>query len=77
MTRGEDLATATHVHRVLQALLDLPTPRYRHHELVTDAAGRRLSKRDRALTIRAMRESGISPGEIFDLALGMAPSLWA
>ena len=77
VTRGEDLATATHVHRVLQALLDLPTPRYRHHELVTDAAGRRLSKRDRALTIRAMRESGISPGEIFDLALGMAPSLWA
>ena len=77
VTRGEDLATATHVHRVLQALLNLPTPRYRHHELVTDAAGRRLSKRDRALTIRAMRESGISPGEIFDLALGMAPSLWA
>ena len=77
VTRGEDLATATHVHRVLQALLNLPTPRYRHHELVTDAAGRRLAKRDRALTIRAMRESGISPGEIFDLALGMAPSLWA
>ena len=77
VTRGEDLATATHVHRVLQALLDLPTPRYRHHELVTDAAGRRLSKRDRALTIRTMRESGISPGEIFDLALGIAPSLSA
>lgn len=74
VTRGEDLAPTTHVHRVLQALLDLPTPRYRHHELVTDAAGRRLSKRDRALTIRAMRESGISPAEIFDLALGIAPS---
>ena len=41
VTRGEDLATATHVHRVLQAL-GLPTPRYRHHELMTDAAGRRL-----------------------------------
>ena len=74
VTRGEDLAPATHVHRVLQALLDLPTPCYRHHGLVTDAAGRRLSKRDRALTIRAMRESGISSAEIFDLALGIAPS---
>ena len=74
VTRGEDLATSTHVHRVLQALLDLPTPRYRHHGLVTDAAGRRLSKRDRALTIRAMRESGISRAEIIDLAIGIAPS---
>jgi glutamyl-Q tRNA(Asp) synthetase len=64
VTRGADLASATHVHRVLQALLDLPTPRYRHHALVTDADGRRLSKRDRALTIRSMRESGSSPAEI-------------
>jgi glutamyl-Q tRNA(Asp) synthetase len=68
VTRGADLARATHVHRVLQALLDLPTPRYRHHALVTDAAGRRLSKRDRALTIRSMRESGISPTEIITRA---------
>jgi len=74
VTRGQDLAPATHVHRVLQALLDLPTPCYRHHALVTDAAGRRLSKRDRALTIRSMRESGISPAEILDLALGIASS---
>ena len=64
VTRGEDLAAATHIHRVLQALLDLPTPRYRHHALVTDAVGRRLSKRDRALTIRSMRESGIGPAEV-------------
>ena len=68
VTRGEDLATATHVHRVLQALLGLPTPRYHHHELLTDAAGRRLSKRDRALTIRSMRESGISSAEVIALA---------
>ena len=74
VTRGEDLAMATHVHRGLQALLDLPTPRYHHHQLVTDAAGRRLSKRDRALTIRSMRKSGIAPAEIIDLALGIAPS---
>jgi hypothetical protein len=71
VTRGEDLATATHVHRVLQALLGLPTPRYRHHEFVTDAAGRRLSKRDRALTIRSMRRSGISPAKIIARAASM------
>ncbi len=49
---------------MLQALLDLPTPRYRHHALLTDAAGRRLAKRDRALTIRAMREGGMTPAEV-------------
>src|SRR3546814_7715264 len=49
VARGEDLFAATHVHRLLQALLGLPTPRYHHHPLVTDAAGRRLAKRDRAL----------------------------
>jgi glutamyl-Q tRNA(Asp) synthetase len=64
VTRGEDLATATPIHRVLQVLLGLPTPRYRHHRLLTDAAGRRLSKRDGAQTIRSMREKGISPAEI-------------
>jgi glutamyl-Q tRNA(Asp) synthetase len=68
VTRGEDLATATHIHRVLQALLGLPTPRYRHHRLLTDAAGRRLSKRDGARTIRSMREKGMSPAEIMRLA---------
>jgi glutamyl-Q tRNA(Asp) synthetase len=64
VTRGADLAPATHVHRVLQALLGLPTPRYRHHPLLTDAAGRRLAKRDGAPTIRAMRRAGSSPADI-------------
>jgi glutamyl-Q tRNA(Asp) synthetase len=64
VTRGVDLFAATHIHRVLQALLGLPVPAYRHHALLTDAAGRRLAKRDRALTIRAMREAGMSPAEI-------------
>jgi glutamyl-Q tRNA(Asp) synthetase len=64
VTRGADLSAATHIHRVLQALLGLPTPRYRHHPLVTDAAGRRLAKRDRALTIRAMRAAGIGPQQV-------------
>jgi len=56
--RGEDLLTSTHVHRILQALLDLPEPVYRHHPLLTDATGRRLAKRDRALTLQALRERG-------------------
>jgi glutamyl-Q tRNA(Asp) synthetase len=72
VTRGADLVEATHVHRVLQALLGLPTPRYRHHVLLSDATGRRLSKRDRALTIRSMRQSGISPGEILARAMQAA-----
>jgi glutamyl-Q tRNA(Asp) synthetase len=72
VTRGADLVEATHIHRVLQALLGLPTPRYRHHVLLSDATGRRLSKRDRALTIRSMRQSGMSPGEILERAMQAA-----
>jgi glutamyl-Q tRNA(Asp) synthetase len=64
VTRGRDLASATHVHRVLQALLGLPAPRYRHHPLLTDANGRRLAKRDHALTIRAMRAAGMTHADI-------------
>jgi glutamyl-Q tRNA(Asp) synthetase len=64
VTRGVDLFTATHIHRLLQALLGLSTPVYRHHPLLTDASGRRLAKRDRALTIRAMREAGVTPAKI-------------
>jgi len=56
--RGEDLRVAAHLHTLLQALLDLPRPVYRHHRLITDEAGRRLAKRDKALTLRAMREAG-------------------
>jgi glutamyl-Q tRNA(Asp) synthetase len=68
VTRGEDLAIATHIHRVLQALLGLPAPRYSHHELLTDAVGRRLAKRDGAPTMRSMRQQGLSPAEIIALA---------
>jgi glutamyl-Q tRNA(Asp) synthetase len=68
VTRGADLFAATHIHRLLQALLGLPTPRYRHHPLLTDAAGRRLAKRDRALTIRAMRDAGRSAKQILAAA---------
>ena len=68
VTRGEDLAIATHIHRVLQALLGLPAPRYRHHALLTDAVGRRLAKRDGAPTMRSMRQQGMSPSEVIAMA---------
>jgi glutamyl-Q tRNA(Asp) synthetase len=64
VTRAEDLFDATHVHRLLQALLDLPTPRYHHHRMLTDAAGRRLAKRDADLTLRALRAAGRKPSDI-------------
>jgi glutamyl-Q tRNA(Asp) synthetase len=68
VTRGVDLFAATHVHRLLHALLGLPTPAYCHHPLLTDATGRRLAKRDRAATIRAMRAAGTTPSEILKTA---------
>lgn len=64
VTRGEDLFEATHIHRLLQALLDLPAPRYRHHRLLTDDSGRRFAKRDRSLTLRSLREAGHAPDDI-------------
>jgi glutamyl-Q tRNA(Asp) synthetase len=68
VTRGVDLFAATHIHRLLQALLDLPVPRWRHHPLLTDAAGRRFAKRDRAQTLRALREAGHGPADVRALA---------
>jgi glutamyl-Q tRNA(Asp) synthetase len=58
IVRGVDLFAATHVHRLLQALLGLPTPRYHHHPLLTDERGERLAKRTGALSLAAMREAG-------------------
>jgi glutamyl-Q tRNA(Asp) synthetase len=63
VTRGEDLLPATHVHRLLQALLGLPEPAYRHHPLLTDESGKRLSKRHGALALRALREAGLNPAQ--------------
>ncbi len=68
VTRGADLFAATHIHRLLQELLGLPTPRYRHHPLLTDAQGRRLAKRDDALSVRAMRAAGMSAAEVLGAA---------
>ena len=56
--RGEDLAEATPVQRLLQRLLGLPEPAYLHHKLLRDRAGRRLAKRDSAQTLAARRATG-------------------
>ncbi|HVJ00450.1 MAG TPA: glutamyl-Q tRNA(Asp) synthetase [Sphingomonas sp.] len=58
VVRGQDLFAATHIHRLLQALLGLPTPVYRHHSLLTDAAGHRLAKRTGAPTLAERRLAG-------------------
>ena len=69
VTRGTDLFESTHVHRLLQALLGLPVPEYWHHPLLVDERGRRYAKRDRALTLRALRESGHDPASIRDMVI--------
>jgi glutamyl-Q tRNA(Asp) synthetase len=58
VTRGRDLFPTTPLHRLLQALLGLPVPRYRHHRLIRDAAGKRLAKRDHAHSLAKLREQG-------------------
>ncbi len=68
VTRGEDLLASTDVHRLLQALLGLPTPDYEHHPLILDAAGRRLAKRDGAPTLAALRDQGRSPADVRTMA---------
>jgi glutamyl-Q tRNA(Asp) synthetase len=61
VVRGADLFHATHVHRLLQALLDLPVPVYHHHGLILDADGRRLAKRHGAPTLADLRLAGADP----------------
>ena len=68
VTRGRDLFAATAIHRVLQCLLGLPCPVYRHHALVRDPSGKRLAKRDDARAIAAYRDAGMSPQEVLELA---------
>jgi glutamyl-Q tRNA(Asp) synthetase len=66
VTRGEDLRPSTDLHRLIQALMDWPVPNYAHHRLIVDADGKRMAKRDRAMTLRDMRERGISRNEVID-----------
>src|SRR3979411_1943717 len=64
VVRGQDLFWSTSVHRLLQQLLGLPQPAYRHHRLVLDAAGRKLSKSTEATGLRELRAAGATPGDI-------------
>src|SRR5579871_2377685 len=64
VVRGQDLFWSTSVHRLLQALLGLPQPAYRHHRLIRDAAGQKLSKSTAATGLRELRAAGVTPAEI-------------
>jgi glutamyl-Q tRNA(Asp) synthetase len=68
VVRGRDLFHATAVHRLLQALLGLPQPRYHHHRLVLGADGHKLSKSTQSTGLRELRARGASPDEIRRLA---------
>lgn len=78
VTRGQDLFEATHVHRLLQVLLDLPEPMYHHHRLITDEAGRKLSKSRGDTSLASLRAGGEDAASIrrrlgFEVA-GPAPA---
>ncbi len=66
VTRGLDLFSSTHLHRVIQGLLGLPTPMYRHHGLICDAQGKRLAKRDGARSLLSLREAGLTAQQVLD-----------
>jgi glutamyl-Q tRNA(Asp) synthetase len=66
VVRGRDLFAATDVHRLLQALLGLPTPFYHHHALLTDAFGNRLAKRHDAPTLAGLRAAGADAGALVE-----------
>ena len=64
VTRGQDLFEASHVHRLLQALLGYEPPAYNHHKLLTDAQGKRFAKRDKAQTLQSLRSAGHTPADV-------------
>jgi glutamyl-Q tRNA(Asp) synthetase len=64
VVRGQDLFWSTSVHRLLQHLLDLPPPSYRHHRLLLDEAGQKMSKSTKATGIRELRSSGATPADV-------------
>jgi glutamyl-Q tRNA(Asp) synthetase len=68
VTRGRDLFAATHIHRLLQALLDLNTPDYHHHALIAGPDGARLAKREGAPSLRGLREAGRSAVDVRAMA---------
>lgn len=75
VVRGLDLFASTHVHRLLQHLLDLPVPHYRHHPLLAGPDGQRLAKRHGAPTLSSLREAGVDPLSLAaDLLAGRLPA---
>jgi glutamyl-Q tRNA(Asp) synthetase len=75
VVRGRDLFESTHVHRLLQALLGLPTPAYHHHALLTDDGGTRLAKRTGAPSLASLRHRGVDPADLADnLRAGILPA---
>ncbi len=64
IVRGQDLFEATHVQRLLQALLGLPEPVYRHHRLLLGPDGKRFAKRDRAETLESLRDRGVTADQL-------------
>ncbi|HEV2079057.1 MAG TPA: tRNA glutamyl-Q(34) synthetase GluQRS [Allosphingosinicella sp.] len=75
VVRGRDLFAASHVHRLLQHLLDLPVPRYHHHPLLTGPDGQRLAKRHGAPTLSSLGEAGVDGHKLAaDLLAGRLPA---
>lgn len=72
VTRGMDLLAATDIHRLLQILLDLPEPIYRHHRLIAAPDGRKLSKSQRDKSLQSLRKEGATPQMIKEM-VGLAP----
>src|SRR5262249_27151779 len=72
VTRGEDLFRSTDIHRLLQALLGYATPDYHHHPLLKDNSGKRFAKRDKSVTLRALRAEGHSSADIKRMCAGFS-----
>jgi len=67
VSRGEDLVESTHIHKIIQLLLGLQSPLYLHHPLIMDSNGKRLSKRNRAQTVKSLKSKGYKREDVIDL----------
>ena len=65
VVRGQDLFAATSIHRLLQCLLELPAPRYRHHPLIYDFHHYKLAKSRGSQALRALRAEGATARDIY------------
>lgn len=70
VVRGDDFSDQTPLHVLIQNLMGWTTPQYHHHPLITDSAGRKLSKSDKDITIQSLRESGMNPADVLPRARG-------